>query len=75
MKLLWLYPLLGLSFFCAGIAHNDLASSGNKSQGAASKPQSKIIDNVSRALVIVQCFAVGFVLFRLPVVGLPLCFL
>lgn len=77
MQLLWLYPLLGLSFFCAGIAHADLANSGNthnSSQGHSSKSSNKLLDNISRALVIVQCFVVGFLLYRIPLLGRFACF-
>ena len=77
-QLLWLYPLLGLSFFCAGFAN--LRVSEDASQmlpdrtsrfssasvlGAGSGGAGvgiKLLDGLSRALVIVQCFALSFVM-------------
>ncbi|GAA94147.1 hypothetical protein E5Q_00795 [Mixia osmundae IAM 14324] len=87
-ELFFLYPLLGLSFFLQGIFNLNLASTqslqggepvalplGKSSSSGSKSLIAKALQESYRVLLIMHYLLVCFVLYRVPLLGKPACFI
>jgi hypothetical protein len=70
--------LLGLSFFFSGSVHPRISEDASHFSAGSSKASrsfgAKVLDSLSRGLIITQCFAISFLLYRIPLIGWLLSF-